>query len=154
MPKEPREPRNPFTNLLPMVAAAVLTATAIVACDRPASRSASSAERFARTGDGGAGAARAPAQPQPQAASPGPASATPIVPSEALSDTVITGKIKTALLADPAMGGAEVSVNTDRGVVVLAGVVKSQEQTAIASAHAQRQDGVLRVDNHLTTKPQ
>lgn len=154
MPMQPREPRNPFKNLLPLVAAAVLTATAIVACDRPASRSASPAERFARTGNGGAGEARAPAQPQSQAASPSPATAAPIVPSEALTDTVITGKIKAALLADPAMGGAEVSVNTDRGVVVLTGLVKSQEQTAIASAHAQRQDGVLRVDNHLTTQPQ
>ena len=150
--KEPRGPRNPFPNFLPLVAAAVLTATAIVACDRPASRSTSSADRFARAGDGAAGA-QAQAQPQPQAAGPGPASTAPIVPSEALSDTVITGKIKAALLADPAMGGAEVSVNTDRGVVVLAGVVKSQEQTAVASAHAQRQDGVMRVDTQLSVNP-
>jgi len=34
-------------------------------------------------------------------------------------------------------------------VVVLSGTVKSHEQTGVASAHAQRQDGVLRVDNHL-----
>jgi osmotically-inducible protein OsmY len=40
-------------------------------------------------------------------------------------------------------------VNTDKGVVVLAGTVKNPEQTALASAHAQRQDGVMRVDNHL-----
>jgi hypothetical protein len=32
--------------------------------------------------------------------------------------------------------------------------VKSQEQTAIASAHAQRQDGVMRVDTHLSPVPQ
>lgn len=68
---------------------------------------------------------------------------------DALNDTVITGRIKAAILSDPGMAGADVSVNTDKGVVVLAGVVKSQEQTAIASAHAQRQDGVMRVDNHL-----
>jgi osmotically-inducible protein OsmY len=52
------------------------------------------------------------------------------------------------------MSGADVSVNTDHGVVTLTGNVKSQEQTAIASAHAQRQDGVMRVDNHLTTTPE
>jgi len=52
-------------------------------------------------------------------------------------------------MTDPAMGGADVSVNTDRGVVSLTGVVASQEQAAVASAHAQREDGVMRVDNHL-----
>ena len=44
---------------------------------------------------------------------------------------------------------ADVSINTDNGVVVLSGVVRSHEQTGVASAHAQRQDGVLRVENNL-----
>ena len=39
-------------------------------------------------------------------------------------------------------------------VLTLAGLVKSPEQTAIASAYAQRQDGVMRVDNHLSPAPQ
>jgi osmotically-inducible protein OsmY len=73
---------------------------------------------------------------------------------EALADTVITGKIKSAILGDPGMEGADISVNTDRGVVSLAGLVKTPEQTAIASAHAQRQDGVMRVDNHLAVARQ
>lgn len=73
---------------------------------------------------------------------------------DTLSDTVITGKIKAAILTDPGMTGADVSVNTDKGVVALAGSVKSQEQIAIASAHAQRQDGVMRIDNHLTMHAQ
>jgi osmotically-inducible protein OsmY len=75
-------------------------------------------------------------------------------PRDTLSDTVITGKIKAAILTDPGMTGADVSVNTDKGVVSLAGSVKSQEQIAIASAHAQRQDGVMRVDNHLAMNAQ
>jgi hyperosmotically inducible protein len=57
--------------------------------------------------------------------------------------------VKTSLVTDPAMAGADVSVNTDRGVVNLTGTVTSQEQAAIASSHAQRQDGVMRIDNHL-----
>jgi hyperosmotically inducible periplasmic protein len=57
-------------------------------------------------------------------------------------------------LADSAMAGADVSVNTDAGVVTLTGTVKSQEQAAIASAHAQHYDGVMRVDNHLSNLPQ
>ena len=68
---------------------------------------------------------------------------------EALTDAAITGRIGEALRADPAMRGADVSVNTDRGVVVLSGTVKSTEQTGVASAHAQSQDGVVRVENHL-----
>ncbi len=62
---------------------------------------------------------------------------------------MISGKIRAGILTDPAMTGADISVNTTHGVVELTGVVASQEQVAIASAHAQRQDGVMRVDNHL-----
>jgi osmotically-inducible protein OsmY len=68
---------------------------------------------------------------------------------ESLSDTFITGKVKADLIGDPAMAGADVSVNTSQGVVNLTGTVTSQEQAAIASSHAQRQDGVMRIDNHL-----
>ena len=68
---------------------------------------------------------------------------------EALTDAAITNRISSALRADPAMSGADVSINTDKGVVVLSGTVRSHEQTGVASAHAQSQDGVLRVDNHL-----
>jgi osmotically-inducible protein OsmY len=92
----------------------------------------------------------APAQQppqQPQAAVQPPQAAMPT--AEALTDSAITGRILSALKADPAMKGADVSINTDKGVVVLSGTVKSHEQTGVASAHAQRQDGVLRVDNHL-----
>ena len=69
--------------------------------------------------------------------------------ADTLTDAAISGRVRNALVADPEMAGSDVSVNTDRGVVVLAGTVKSHEQTGIASAHAQRQDGVVRVDNHL-----
>jgi osmotically-inducible protein OsmY len=53
------------------------------------------------------------------------------------------------MLLDPALSGADISVNTSQGVVSLTGVVASREQAAIASAHAQAQDGVMRVDDHL-----
>ena len=69
---------------------------------------------------------------------------------ETLTDPVITAKIKASMLADPLLSGSDVSVNTTQGVVNLTGVVVSQEQAAIASSHAQRQDGVMRVDDHLS----
>jgi hyperosmotically inducible protein len=106
----------------------------------------------------------APSRPAPSApvaqadsAQTAAAPATPApssVPRDTFSDTVITSRTKAAILSDPGMTGSDVSVNTDRGVVSLTGTIKSQEQAAIASAHAQRQDGVLRIDNHLAANLQ
>ena len=143
---------NPWLATLPFV-------LGLAACDRGADDTRSEREPAASTYT-----RNGPLEPkaQPQAAAPAPqaapaasgtlASATP--PRDTLTDTVITGKIKAAILTDPGMTGADVSVNTDKGVVALAGSVKSTEQIAIASAHAQRQDGVLRVDNHLAPSAQ
>lgn len=83
-----------------------------------------------------------------------PAPATPSQPRDAITDSVITARIKAGILSDPGMAGADVSVNTDRGVVSLTGMIKSPEQAAIASAHAQRQDGVMRVNSQLSFTPQ
>jgi osmotically-inducible protein OsmY len=47
------------------------------------------------------------------------------------------------------MAGADVSVNVEHGVVILTGTVKSYEQAGVASAYAQRQDGVMRVDSQV-----
>jgi hyperosmotically inducible periplasmic protein len=100
--------------------------------------------------------ARSPADPaaRAQAAAPAPAPAPASVPRDTITDSVITAKIKTAILSDPSMTGTDVSVNTERGVVSLSGNVKSQEQIAMASAHAQRQDGVMRVDTQLAMNTQ
>ncbi|MGZ5646567.1 MAG: BON domain-containing protein [Usitatibacter sp.] len=62
---------------------------------------------------------------------------------------MIWAYVKAGLLSDPAMKGADVSVNTDHGVVNLTGTVKSREQAAIAAIHAQRPDGVMRIESHL-----
>jgi hypothetical protein len=132
------------------LAPALLVLATLAACDRGRDDSASDASTYTKNG---------PQQSAPRDAAPPTeaprATLAPASPQrDTLSDTVITGKIKAAILTDPGMTGADVSVNTDRGVVALAGSVKSQEQIAIASAHAQRQDGVLRVDNHLAMNAQ
>jgi len=141
-PEKPQEGK-PYSNILPGVIAAFIGATLAVACDRPDARSPGAASIAHHEPQGAQVATREPAAEEPVPAAPAAA------PADAITDTVITGRIKTALLTDPGMAGADVSVNTDRGVVSLAGTVKSHEQTGIASAHAQRQDGVVRVDNHL-----
>jgi osmotically-inducible protein OsmY len=77
-----------------------------------------------------------------------------LLPSaDALADPVITAKIRAGMLADPQLRGADISVNTNQGVVNLTGSVVSQEQAAVASSYAQREDGVMRVDNHLAVAP-
>jgi hyperosmotically inducible periplasmic protein len=123
----------------------IAAACVLAACGRPDPQASAAA-----------GAALENAASKPATRSAPPPEAPPAAPGrvampapEALTDSAITGRIDKALRADPAMAGADVSINTDRGVVVLSGTVKSHEQTGVASAHAQRQDGVLRVDNHL-----
>ena len=136
-------------NVLCFAGSALLTAMAVASCDRGAGRvegpvSANGADRPASQHPAEAVVAQQAAEPRPGLVAP---------PRDTLTDTAITGRIKAALLTDPAMTGADVSVNTDDGVVVLTGTVKSHEQTGVASAHAQRQDGVMRVDNQLSVAP-
>jgi hyperosmotically inducible protein len=145
MRQEIARKRKAFSNLLPMTAGALLSGALLASCGRPSVDTALPAPDVARSV-----AATTTAAPQPEQVA---AASAPLPPKEALSDSAITGKIKSAIQSDPGMAGADVSVNTDRGVVMLAGVVKNPEQTAIASAHAQRQDGVMRVDNHLSVPP-
>lgn len=131
--------------VLPLVATSMAVATLVIACER--------ADSPLSTRRGGEEVARQPAV----AAAPAPAAQKPAAPMptpDTLTDTMITGRIKTALLSDPGMKGADVSVQTNKGVVTLVGTVKSHEQTGIASAHAQRQDGVVRVDSDLTLNAQ
>jgi osmotically-inducible protein OsmY len=129
-----------FMRLLLPITAAILVA----ACERAPTSLSTRSTDVAPVASGSSAPAASPATAKAPATQ-----GARMPPVEALTDAAITGRIQRALVADPGMAGADVSVNTDNGVVVLAGTVKSHEQTGIASAHAQRQDGVLRVDNHL-----
>ena len=139
------------TFFLILAASAALFTTA--ACDpRTESKEPTVTSRATRTAPEAAPPkAQEPAQTAEAQAQP-PASPASIQ-ADAFSDTVISARTKAAILSDPGMTGSDVSVNTDRGVVSLTGIIKSQEQAAFASAHAQRQDGVMRVDNHLSVSP-
>ena len=127
--------------------AAAIGAAGLAACERPATNSSATIPSPTQ-----AAPATTPTAPANESAAT--ASSVQSASSDAITDSVITAKIKAGILSDPGMTGADVSVNTDRGVVSLAGIVKSQEQAAIASAHAQRQDGVMRVDNQLSLNSQ
>ena len=69
-----------------------------------------------------------------------------------VSDTIITGKVKTAITADNGMKDSDISVKTENGMVTLTGTVKSPDQVTLASALAQRQEGVSRVENQVAVK--
>jgi len=116
-------------------------ACVIAACDRAP---------VPRTEEPSSHAAVEARQPPPQAPPSAAKTAAASLPApETLADAFITGQVKAALMTDPGLAGADVSVNTSRGVVSLTGRVKSREQAAIASAHAEGEDGVMRVDNPL-----
>jgi hypothetical protein len=69
------------------------------------------------------------------------------------TDAEITSGAAHALAAEPALAGANLSVTTDHGVVMLTGPVRSAEQVALAEARAQSPTGVMRVETHITVNP-
>jgi osmotically-inducible protein OsmY len=65
---------------------------------------------------------------------------------EVIDDTAITAKVKANLLADPQVSAFAISVDTDRGVVSLTGIVNSEGERQRAIQIAQEVGGVKRVD--------
>ena len=73
--------------------------------------------------------------------------------SEALDDTTITTRVKTAMLNDPTVGGLRIDVDTFKAVVTLSGRVKSQAEHDQAIALARRVNGVGEVKDALQIIP-
>lgn len=65
---------------------------------------------------------------------------------EAASDTAITTKVKSSLLADSVLGGSAIDVDTTAGTVILNGFVTSEQERQRAVQVAQSIEGVKRVD--------
>lgn len=70
----------------------------------------------------------------------------------AVDDSVLTTKVKSALIADTGVAGSDVKVETRNGEVQLSGVVKSQAQADRAVQIARGMDGVKDVKNNMTVK--
>ncbi|MGH8636557.1 MAG: BON domain-containing protein [Burkholderiales bacterium] len=64
-------------------------------------------------------------------------------------DTVISTKVKTALLADPDVKGTAVDVEVFRGSVQLSGFVRSEQEREKAERLARQVAGVQEVKNDL-----
>ena len=69
-----------------------------------------------------------------------------------IDDTVITTKVKSALLKDTGLESLDIKVETRKGVVQLSGFVESQNQMDRAMTVAQGIDGVSNVDNKIRIK--
>jgi len=105
-------------------------------------------------------APQTPPAPAPDTSNAAPPSGAPSATApdaaksagEAVDDTVITGKVKAAFLADSNVKGSDISVETKEGDVTLSGTVASQAQIDDAVRIARGIDGVKNVENKLTVK--
>jgi osmotically-inducible protein OsmY len=71
---------------------------------------------------------------------------------EYVDDTVITAKVKTAILNEPTLKSAEINVETFKGVVQLSGFVNSQAAVDRAVAVTRQVGGVRSVKNDMRLK--
>jgi osmotically-inducible protein OsmY len=71
---------------------------------------------------------------------------------ELIDDSVITTKVKSALVADKTVSAMDVSVETFKGRVLLAGFVKSPDQRQRAESVARSVKGVKAVSNQIEVR--
>ena len=110
-----------------------------------------------RQEDARAPAASAAVPVAPAAAPAAPAASTGAPPAGTtvgmeIDDSVVTARVKSALLADPAIRGLEIKVETRKGLVLLSGFVDSQARIDNAIALTRKVEGVRDVENGMTLK--
>ena len=66
-----------------------------------------------------------------------------------VSDTAITAKVKSALMADSKVKSTDIHVETDKGEVILSGFVDSEAQVDQAIKLANNINGVKKVTNKM-----
>ena len=71
---------------------------------------------------------------------------------EYVDDTVITGKVKTAIFNEPTLKSADMNVETFKGVVQLSGFASSAAAENTAVAVARKVEGVKSVKNDMRLK--
>ena len=71
---------------------------------------------------------------------------------EYVDDTVITGKVKTAIFNEPSLKSAEINVETFKGVVQLSGFVSSTANQNTAIVVARNVAGVKSVKDDMRLK--
>jgi len=79
----------------------------------------------------------------------GPTERTAANAGRVVDDSVITGKVKAALVADPTTKAHQIEVETFQGQVQLSGFVESSEARTRATEIARNVEGVKDVKNSL-----
>jgi hyperosmotically inducible protein len=69
-----------------------------------------------------------------------------------IDDTVITTRIKSALMADPKINSYDFKVETRKGEVLLSGFVDNQTQLDLATATVRGVEGVTSLQNNVALK--
>ena len=102
--------------------------------------------------------ADAPAQAKTAAATPRKEPTAPRSGKQSagrvIDDTVITAKVKAAVLNEPSLKSAEINVETHKGKVQLSGFIRSRADINKAVQVARRVEGVQSVDNAMIVKGQ
>ena len=76
----------------------------------------------------------------------------PISVGTEIDDTIVTTRVKAAMVGELELKGADVKVETRKGVVQLSGFAETQAQVMRAIAVARAIDGVKDVENGMTLK--
>jgi len=149
-------------NPISLFITATLAALAVTGCDRPGTKTSAAPGSTTTSATTTAPATSTTTTPTSDTTSPNaPASsattasstaATGPASANAVTDTVLTGKVKAAIASDSSLKDNDISVKTENGVVTLSGTVKSQDQVTLATALAQRQEGVSRVESQVTVR--
>ncbi|NOT14490.1 MAG: BON domain-containing protein [Methylotenera sp.] len=71
---------------------------------------------------------------------------------EYFDDSIITTKVKAAVLNEPTLKSSEINVETFKGVVQLSGFVNSEADIAKAATVARQVKGVTSVKNDMRVK--
>ena len=71
---------------------------------------------------------------------------------ELIDDSVITTKVKSALVKDPKTSASDINVETNKGVVQLSGFVRDDDERARALELAKNTKGVVKVDDKTSLK--
>jgi hyperosmotically inducible protein len=69
-----------------------------------------------------------------------------------IDDSMITTKVKAAIVAEPTLSAMPIKVKTNDGVVTLSGTIDTPDKAERAKQLAQTVDGVKTVNNELVVK--
>jgi len=87
------------------------------------------------------------------AASGGTVAREPQSAGSQVDDDAITASVKTRLAQNPGVNGAAITVDTMKGIVMLAGVARSATEKAMAESIAMEVPGVVAVKSIIDVRP-